>query len=148
MDITITNTKKKGHDPRTGRSIIESDAPLVPANPLDPTGTPPPVDSIIPGFTNVFRTRGNPATNAQGPWEDVHGRKIGLVDPSGGVCCRVVDFPAVPTPETVDEVNIMHRTQSVDFGVVLSGEIALVLDDGSRTVLRQGDVCVQRGTNH
>jgi hypothetical protein len=47
-----------------------------------------------------------------------------------------------------DEVNIMHRTQSVDFGVVLSGTITLVLDDGSETVMKQGEVCVQRGTNH
>jgi hypothetical protein len=47
-----------------------------------------------------------------------------------------------------DEVNIMHRTQSVDFGVVLSGTITLVLDDGSETFMKQGEVCVQRGTNH
>jgi hypothetical protein len=47
-----------------------------------------------------------------------------------------------------DEVNIMHRTQSVDFGVVLSGTITLVLDDGSETVMKAGEICIQRGTNH
>ena len=41
----------------------------------------------------------------------------------------------------------MHRTQSVDYGIVLSGEMVLVLDD-SETVLRAGDVVVQRGTSH
>jgi quercetin dioxygenase-like cupin family protein len=41
----------------------------------------------------------------------------------------------------------MHRTQSVDYGIVLDGEVVLVLD-GSETTLRPGDVAVQRGTNH
>jgi uncharacterized cupin superfamily protein len=41
----------------------------------------------------------------------------------------------------------MHRTQSVDYGIVLDGEVVLVLDD-SETTLRPGDVVVQRGTNH
>ena len=64
-----------------------------------------------------------------------------------GVTCRIVDFPPVPdgAPETV---NIMHRTLSVDYGVVLEGEIDLVLDDGERTTMRRGDVVVQRGTVH
>jgi quercetin dioxygenase-like cupin family protein len=41
----------------------------------------------------------------------------------------------------------MHRTQTVDYGIVLDGEIVLVLED-SETVLRAGDVVVQRGTSH
>jgi hypothetical protein len=41
----------------------------------------------------------------------------------------------------------MHRTRSVDYVIVLEGEIWLVLDDGE-TLMRQGDVCIQRGTNH
>lgn len=41
----------------------------------------------------------------------------------------------------------MHRTQSVDYGIVLPGEVVLALDD-TETVLRVGDVVVQRGTNH
>jgi len=45
-------------------------------------------------------------------------------------------------------MNIMHRTLSVDYGVVLDGEIDLVLDDGARTTMRRGDVVVQRGTIH
>lgn len=61
--------------------------------------------------------------------------------------CRIVDFPPVPdgTPESV---NLMHRTMSVDYGVILDGEIDLVLDDGARTTMRKGDVIVQRGTIH
>ena len=41
----------------------------------------------------------------------------------------------------------MHRTESVDYGIVLEGEITLVLDD-SEVTLRAGDVVVQRGTDH
>jgi uncharacterized cupin superfamily protein len=41
----------------------------------------------------------------------------------------------------------MHRTNTLDYGIVLQGEIVLILDEGE-TTLRQGDVCIQRGTNH
>ena len=42
---------------------------------------------------------------------------------------------------------MMHRTESVDYGIVLEGEIVLVLDD-TETTVRAGEVVVQRGTNH
>jgi len=106
-------------------------------------GRPPP-KGIIPGFTNLYKTDGIPA-KAQTPFVDVHGKKNGLVDQSG-VFCRFVDFPV--TGDTPDDVNIMHRTQSVDFGVVLKGSIKLLLDDGVETVMEEGDVCVQRATIH
>ncbi|TKA40888.1 hypothetical protein B0A54_07800 [Friedmanniomyces endolithicus] len=58
-----------------------------------------------------------------------------------GTVCRVCDFPPTyPSP--------MHRTISLDFGVVLEGEVELVLDSGERQHLYRGDVVVQRGTNH
>jgi quercetin dioxygenase-like cupin family protein len=41
----------------------------------------------------------------------------------------------------------MHRTDSVDYAVILSGEIFMLLDD-SEMLLRTGDVVIQRGTNH
>jgi hypothetical protein len=42
----------------------------------------------------------------------------------------------------------MHKTVSVDYGVVLEGVIELVLDSGETQIMHRGDVCVQRGTNH
>ena len=42
---------------------------------------------------------------------------------------------------------LMHRTETVDYGIVISGEMTLVLDKGER-LLRAGDVVIQRGTNH
>lgn len=64
----------------------------------------------------------------------------GVVVPGGSVC-RIVDIcPGGDSP--------MHRTVSIDYGVVLEGEIELVLDSGESRVMRRGDVSVQRGTNH
>jgi naringenin degradation protein FdeH len=42
---------------------------------------------------------------------------------------------------------LMHRTETVDYGIVIEGEITLVLDD-SEVLLGPGSVVVQRGTNH
>jgi quercetin dioxygenase-like cupin family protein len=42
---------------------------------------------------------------------------------------------------------VMHRTRTVDYVVVIKGEIVLLLED-SEVTLRQGDVVVQRGTDH
>ena len=41
----------------------------------------------------------------------------------------------------------MHRTETVDYGIVLEGELVLILDEGE-TVCRPGDIIIQRGTNH
>ena len=42
----------------------------------------------------------------------------------------------------------MHTTESVDYGVVISGEITLELDDGATVSLKQGDCVVQNDTRH
>ena len=41
----------------------------------------------------------------------------------------------------------MHRTETIDYGIVLEGEITLIIDEGE-TVVRAGDIVIQRGTNH
>lgn len=59
----------------------------------------------------------------------------------GGTVLRIVDMrPGATSP--------MHRTLSLDYGVVLEGQIELVLDSGEVRVMNRGDVSVQRGTNH
>lgn len=65
---------------------------------------------------------------------------MGLVT-KGGTVLRYVDF--APGYECM-----MHRTQSVDYGIVIEGEIVSVLESGEETVLKRGDVMVQRGTMH
>jgi quercetin dioxygenase-like cupin family protein len=42
----------------------------------------------------------------------------------------------------------MHRTDSIDYVLVVSGEVTMALDDGEETVLRAGDTVVQNGTRH
>ncbi|KAL4800298.1 hypothetical protein BDV19DRAFT_353818 [Aspergillus venezuelensis] len=66
--------------------------------------------------------------------------KLGLVNP-GGTVCRIVDFAPRGRP-------VMHRTQSLDYGIVLEGEIEMRLDSGEKRVLKRGDIAVQRGTMH
>jgi uncharacterized cupin superfamily protein len=87
-----------------------------------------------------------------------------VAPPSRGSIFRVVDFPAAADFGAVDnaamlrEMGIgvgqsgarhasMHRTKSIDYAVVLSGEIDMLLDD-SEVHLKAGDVLVQQGTNH
>jgi len=41
----------------------------------------------------------------------------------------------------------MHRTETIDYGIVLEGEITLIVDEGE-SVVRAGDIVIQRGTNH
>ncbi|KAL3452961.1 hypothetical protein BJX65DRAFT_158303 [Aspergillus insuetus] len=66
--------------------------------------------------------------------------KLGLVNPNGTVC-RFVDFaPKGPA--------LMHRTQSLDYGIVLEGEIEMTLDSGEKRLLKRGDMAVQRATMH
>ena len=45
-------------------------------------------------------------------------------------------------------ISPMHRTVSLDYGFVLEGEIELVLDSGETRLMKRGDMCVQRATNH
>ena len=66
--------------------------------------------------------------------------RIGLVQP-GGTVCRMVDFGPKSEP-------LMHRTQSLDYGIVIEGTVEMELDDGVKRVLKRGDVAVQRGTIH
>nr|RBQ98806.1 hypothetical protein FVER53263_20617 [Fusarium verticillioides] len=42
----------------------------------------------------------------------------------------------------------MHRTLSIDYAVVIEGEMELVLDSGENRAMKRGDVAVQRGTKH
>ncbi len=85
---------------------------------------------------------------------------IGIMPPRGGTVFRIVDFPP-ETPETrkLDPHTMhqslgepprhpaMHRTRTVDYAIVIAGEIDMLLDD-SEIHLKAGDVLVQQGTNH
>lgn len=65
---------------------------------------------------------------------------LGLVH-KGGIVCRIVDF--APQNEVM-----VHRTQSLDYGVVLEGSIEMVMDSHDVRTLHRGDVAIQRATMH
>ena len=67
-----------------------------------------------------------------------------LNPPAGGNVFRIIEFP--PDEELGGDAE-MHRTPSVDYAVIIKGECYAVLDD-SETLMHEGDVLIQRGTNH
>lgn len=121
------------------------------------------------GLTNtlLWTTDSTPADlSVQG---DAADRKIGIPPPSNGTIFRVVEFapqseisadydtrlkliqsiglaPEAPSRERPRDPG-MHKTRTIDYAVIVSGEIDMLLDD-SEVHLRPGDVVVQRGTNH
>jgi quercetin dioxygenase-like cupin family protein len=72
--------------------------------------------------------------------EDMGARILGTAPPENGSRFIIMEF----APGIVSE---MHRTETIDYIVMLSGEIEMDMDD-STVKLRAGDVMVQRGTNH
>ncbi|MHC4309727.1 MAG: SgcJ/EcaC family oxidoreductase [Planctomycetota bacterium] len=50
--------------------------------------------------------------------------------------------------ETLEQDLAMHTTDTIDYGVVIRGEITLELDDGATVILKTGDCYVQNGTRH
>ena len=73
-----------------------------------------------------------PGTTYEHPWE---------VTVDNGTVFRIVRYEPGVTPRN-------HRTDSIDYAVVISGAIEMELDDGVIVKLKAGDVLVQRGTIH
>jgi quercetin dioxygenase-like cupin family protein len=67
-------------------------------------------------------------------------RILGTAPPARGTRFAVIDFPPGNHPH-------MHRTETVDYVIVIEGEIEMDMDD-STVKLKQGDIMIQRGTNH
>src|SRR4029077_5402947 len=64
--------------------------------------------------------------------------------PTSGHLFRIID---VYPPHMGGKRTIMHRTRTLDYAVVIEGEVVLILEDSEVTV-KKSDVVVQRGTNH
>ena len=127
----------------------------------------PPIRRVVTGHTQGRVARAlldGPATNAKYPgpgtvstliwctdempadisvgkkFEDMGSRILGSPPPPNGTRFAVIDFPP-------GNSAVMHRTETIDYVIVLSGEIEMEMDD-STVKLKAGDVMVQRGTNH
>src|SRR5882724_5078597 len=81
----------------------------------------------------------------------------GIFPPVGGIRFIMSTYlpSGVVAPEPTPEMHIedgdepgFHRTDTADFGVLLSGNIVAELDDGAEVLLSPGDVLVQNGTRH
>lgn len=142
----------------TGRSTIVSD------------GASPAIKSV-PGrpdyySTNIWRTGPAPVDITEPDGVDA---LQGVLPPEKGTVLRVIDFPPEPedpaerarqlrasfgkifddadTSKSDDIHPGMHQTDTVDYAIVLEGEIVAVLEE-AETVLKAGDILIQRGTNH
>lgn len=149
-----------GHDAE-GRAIVIEDGAL------------PTVVEIaaIPGtvFHEVWATAATPAPIDNGA--DPTLAPLALPPPGNGTRIRFVDLPpdtaeflrtgadqmadafsqigdrGASTVQTDSPHPLMHRTETIDYGVVIEGEVTLILDQGE-VQLRPGSVVIQRGTNH
>jgi mannose-6-phosphate isomerase-like protein (cupin superfamily) len=160
MSIPSIHRVVTGHD-ANGKAVITSDGPLPTVVAID----------AIPGtvFHEVWSTAGAPAPVDNGT--DPTLGPLVLPPPKQGTRLRFVDIPpdtdefltqgASKMKDAFEQIGdekastvqadsphpLMHRTESVDYGVVIEGELTLVLDD-SEVLLKPGSVVVQRGTNH
>ncbi|HEX5777691.1 MAG TPA: cupin domain-containing protein [Xanthobacteraceae bacterium] len=144
-----------GHD-SDGKSIILTDG--IAPNVLE-------MESM-PGLalTDLWETKGAPASNEGNA--DAAERKVHLEPPRNGTILRIVEFPpdsqwrqsadarkafnsigAGHASDKHSDDPMMHKTSTVDYIIVLKGEIWAIMDKGE-TLLKAGDILVQRGTNH
>ncbi len=146
-------------DNAQGRSSIIEDAPATAVRTV----------AERPGYraVNIWRTEASPVPISA---PDTISQHKGILPPkNGGTILRIIDFP----PESADPATRnrqiaatfgdifadadhdkragahpgMHRTETVDYAIILAGEIWAVMDE-NETLMRTGDVLIQRGTNH
>ena len=126
-DLPAVRRVVTGHN-SAGRAVLRADQHF----PTEP----------IPGgdaaFALIWTTATVPADNNDET--DGRAREAGLTIDRGSVI-RIVDMlPGGVSP--------MHRTSSIDYGIVLAGHVELEVDDGAKTLLGPGDIVIQRGTMH
>ncbi|KAJ7073981.1 hypothetical protein C8F01DRAFT_1242262 [Mycena amicta] len=117
-----------GHKP-DGTAIFTFDDVVEPYAPFGPAAS---------RFTNFHASPSVPVSNIAPPPEIA--KTIPRTEPGGVLFCATEIMPGTSVP--------MHRTLSVDYAVVMAGEIVLALDSGEEKIVKTGEVMVQRGANH
>lgn len=125
---------------------------------------PPPRSDLLPsGLTTtlLWSTAQMPVPLAADD-SDAGDRQMGIPPDRNGTVFRIVEFPPETDGKGADYSYMedhgtkldaaarhpgMHKTASIDYGIVLTGEITMLMDDGE-VHLKAGDVVVQRATNH
>jgi mannose-6-phosphate isomerase-like protein (cupin superfamily) len=134
-------------------ALFDSVLPLAPGKSGNPATNLWITDSSPPGFSSK---------------EDNATKPIGLTPPDNGTVIRVVEFPPLssdaeakmdpnlmmkvvgdhaPTRGLPVKHPLMHRTRTVDYAIIMSGEMDMMLDDAMVHV-KAGDVVIQQATNH
>ncbi|WP_336335153.1 cupin domain-containing protein [Pseudomonas putida] len=104
----------------------------------------------IPTFatTELWKTRTTPVDNTERQPTDPVAGAFALNPPAGGSVFRIVEFaPDRIWKSDPHESDMMHRTPSLDYAYVIKGQIYALLDN-QETLMKSGDVLIQRGTNH
>jgi quercetin dioxygenase-like cupin family protein len=124
-----------GHD-AAGRSVVLSDGPPPQHHPMQGAG-------VGADFVELWNTTDVvpqlTSTEAKEPNE-----RAFTIMPTSGHLLRII---SIYPPKDGGHRTVMHRTRTLDYMVVIEGEVVLVLTD-SEVVLKKGDVVVQRGTDH
>lgn len=124
-----------GHD-ANGKSVVISDG-------LPPQNHPMRGGEVGADFNEIWNSAEAVPTLASMPDGEPTARPFKIMPPSGHLI-RIIDiYPS----HMGGKRTVMHRTRTLDYAVVIEGEIVLVLDD-SEVVLKPGQVVVQRGTDH
>lgn len=143
-----------------GRAVVAMSGPTTNNFPL----------KAVPGtvFYEVWNSVASPAHIDNG--DDPTDKPLQLSPTRNGTVIRVVDIPPdsvqdpvssadaaaafaemgeahASTGHTESKHKLMHRTETLDYGIVTEGEVWLVLDE-EEVHLKRGDIVVQRGTNH
>ena len=159
MSLPVMRRIVTGHNEQGKAVIVSADAPpnIIPF-------------AAVPGtvFYEIWNTNQSPAPIDNGA--DPTLRPLQLHPTPQGSVIRFVDIPPDTIQNNVSDADIaagfaqmgaagattqkgdsphklMHRTETIDYGILISGELWLVLDEGE-TKLNVGDVVIQRGTNH
>ncbi|MFJ4373925.1 cupin domain-containing protein [Pseudomonas japonica] len=104
----------------------------------------------IPTFatTELWKTAATPVDNTEQSPVDLVAGRFALNPPACGSVFRIVEFvPDRLWKSDADEPDMMHRTPSLDYAYVIKGQIHALLDN-QETLMKAGDVLIQRGTNH
>jgi hypothetical protein len=142
-----------------GRSYIQEDGPSPAVLTM----------SARPGYrnSNLWRTLG---ADASVNVPDSITEHRGVLPPKGGTVLRIIDIPpehkdpeerrkqtaavfasmfpdATQHQPSLDKHPGMHLTETIDYAILLQGELYAIMDEGE-TLMRAGDVLIQRGTNH
>jgi hypothetical protein len=124
-----------GHD-ESGASIVLSDGP--PPQHHQMQGP-----AIGASFFEIWNTASAVPTLTAAEAREPNEREFTLM-PITGHLLRIIE---IYPPQLGGKRTVMHRTQTLDYVVVIDGEVVLLVDD-TEVVLNKGDVVVQRGTDH